>query len=83
MRRVPLEQGRRGGVQVEGAKFPPAKRQPPSERQARRPLVVPTTKRPRLLREPSRPGDVARAGDRDPVATTSLCCSTSTGPPRN
>ncbi len=58
--------GRREGIRVEGARFPPARREPKSERQVRKRLKVKVSKTPRALREPSRPALLARADDRDP-----------------
>ena len=66
MRETELSRGRRGGTRVKGAKYPPATREPRSERQIRKRLQVKVAKRPRPLREPSKPAQPARVGDRDP-----------------
>jgi len=66
MREVTLLEGSGVGTQVRGAKYPAAKRKPIAERQEREPLVVRTTPKPRVLREPSLPGLIMPEGDRDP-----------------
>ena len=66
MRETELSRGRRDGTRVKGAKYPPATREPRSERQIRKRLQVKVAKKPRPLREPSTPAQIARAGDKDP-----------------
>lgn len=71
-REIRLREGRREGVPVKGAPFKPVPASRKGDRQPRPVRHVKTGAKPRLLREPSPPGEVRRAGDdrpgdRDPV----------------
>lgn len=61
-----LERGKRESTSVKGAPYPRVGRARLSDAQPRPPLIVPGTRRPERLREPSAMASVARAGDPDP-----------------
>ncbi len=65
-REVRLKEGRRDGVPVKGAPFRPVPPERKGDRQPRPDRPVKATAKPRLLKEPSRPAGVARAGGGDP-----------------
>jgi len=66
VRSAKLAEGRLEGVQVEGARYPPVDPSRLYDKQPRPRREVPTSRKPRRLRKPSDPAEVARAGDRDP-----------------
>src|SRR4051812_27390280 len=61
-----LLEGRADPLRVEGAPFPPLDPSRHEDEQPRPRRPVRRTRRARLLREPSRPAEVGRAGDPDP-----------------
>lgn len=65
-RELLLTEGRAEALQVKGAPFPPVDPSRQEDEQPRPRRRVKRTRRPRLLRKPSRPADVARADDPDP-----------------